>query len=289
MTDFRPSRFQVLPPVVKNIIIINVLMVLLQYVLGLKGIDLADYLGLHYFRSHYFHSWQLLTHLFMHGTYKDVNMTFWHIFSNMFALWMFGSVLENVLGPKRFLIFYLVCGLGAAICHLGVLHIEFSGIENAFRKYQESPTVDMFDQFLKQYVPKTQESQNLYLLDYKWINGFGGVDYANDSKFLINQYLYGTPHISYGYFDEVTVGASGAVFGVLFAFGYLFPNTLLYFYFLIPIKAKWFVAGYAVLELIFGIQNSAGDNIAHFAHLGGMLFAFIILKIWGKTQRNQFY
>jgi len=292
MTEFRPSRFQVLPTVVKNIIIINVLMVLLQFVLGKQGIDLADYLGLHYFKSHYFHSWQLITHLFMHGSYDDINQTFWHIFSNMFALWMFGSVLENVWGPKRFLIFYLICGVGAALCHLGVLHFEYSGIERAFQTYQDNPTVANFDLFLKQHVPIPTSNPlavRLWEFDQKWLQLPEASNGPNESKLMINQYLYGIQPNVKGIFDEATVGASGAVFGVLFAFGYLFPNTLLYLYFLVPIKAKWIVAAYALFELYSGIQNSAGDNIAHFAHLGGMLFAFIILKIWGRKQRNQFY
>jgi membrane associated rhomboid family serine protease len=264
-------------------------MVLLQFVLGTRGIDLADYLGLHYFESHYFRSWQLLTHLFMHGSYNDLNGTFWHIFSNMFALWMFGSVLENVWGPKRFIIFYLVCGLGAALCHLGVLHFEYSSIEKAFHSYQENPNVANFDLFLKQHVPNdNQFAGRLWSFDQQWLQMPEATNGPSDSKLLISEYLYGGP-LNKGIFDEPTVGASGAVFGVLFAFGYLFPNTLLYLYFLVPIKAKWIVAAYALFELYSGIRNSAGDNIAHFAHLGGMLFAFILLKIWGKTQRNQFY
>src|SRR3954467_2327838 len=125
MASFRPGRFQVLPVVVKNLIIINCLFLLLQFVLNRYGIDLADYLGLHYWRSHYFKPWQLLTHMFMHGNIG-------HLFSNMFALWMFGSVLENTWGAKRFLYFYLICGIGAALCHLTVLGFEFSAVEKAF-------------------------------------------------------------------------------------------------------------------------------------------------------------
>ncbi len=121
MQDFRPRGFQVLPAVVKNLLIINVLFVLAQFAIGSFGIDIADYLGLHYWRSEYFKPWQLVTHMFLHGSYKSVDLTVMHIFSNMFALWMFGSTLENMWGPKRFLIFYLICGVGAAICHLGVL------------------------------------------------------------------------------------------------------------------------------------------------------------------------
>lgn len=299
MTDFRPGRFQVLPTIVKNIIIINVLMVIIQYILGQRGIDLADYLGLHYWGSYYFRPWQLLTHLFMHGSYNDVNSTILHIFSNMFALWMFGSILENVWGPKRFLLFYLLCGIGAALCHLGVLTYEYGMIERAFHVYQQNPTLDQYNLFLQQHVQSPTSygdpSYPLWFYNQHWQASPATFD-ANFTGSLINRYLHGYStnangmlrHIP-GMFDEATVGASGAVFGVLFAFGYLFPNTLLYIYFLVPIKAKWVVAAYAAFELFAGFRNSAGDNIAHFAHLGGMLVAFIILKLWNNKKRNTFY
>jgi len=296
MTEFRPGRFQVLPPVVKNIIIINVLMVLAQFALGRVGIDLADYLGLHYWKSHYFKPWQLLTHLFMHGSYNDLNGTALHIFSNMFALWMFGSILENIWGGKRFLIFYLICGLGAAFCHLMVLHYEYSTIESAFRAYQQNPTIDQFIKFIHENVTglRVQNPDYVNGLLARWQQDPGNLSYRNDSIGWIYEYLHGVKNFQTGayipgIYDEATVGASGAVFGVLFAFGYLFPNTLLYLYFFVPVKAKYFVAVYALFELYSGIQNSAGDNVAHFAHIGGMLFAFIILKIWGRSQRNHFY
>ena len=293
MTQFRPGRFQVLPPVVKNLLIINVLMVLLQFVLVKFGIDLADYLGLHYWRSSLYKPWQLLTHMFMHGSAYDVNLTVLHIFANMFALWMFGSVLENVWGAKRFIIFYLICGLGAALMHLGVLHYGYSQIEKAFLVYQENPTLDQFSLFLQQHVPKAlPDPTRINQILVQWHNDPSSMRLSNESISWIHDYLYGhgykSMHIK-GIFDEATVGASGAVFGILFAFAYLFPNTLLYIYFLVPIKAKYVIAAYAIFELYAGIQNSAGDNVAHFAHLGGMLVAFIILKFWNRKIRNRFY
>lgn len=294
MTDFRPSRFQILPPIVKNLIIINSLIVLAQFVLGKFGIDMADYFGLHYWKSHFFKPWQFLTHMFMHGSYNDVNMTIMHLFSNMFALWMFGSILENVWGPKRFLLFYLVCGMGAAILHMGVVGYEFHTLEQAFVAYQQNPTVDQYNLFLTQHVqPSAGNSLSLQLYQVKEIwNNAPSSDMAGESISYINQYLNGVTyqgHYYEGIYDEATVGASGAVFGILFAFGYLFPNTLLYLYFLVPIKAKYVVGAYALFELYAGIQNSAGDNIAHFAHLGGMLVAFIMLRIWNRTNRKHFY
>lgn len=273
MTEFRPGRFQILPVVVKNLIIINAIMLFAQFVLGKFGIDLADYLGLHYWKSDYFYIWQFITHMFMHG-----GLT--HIFFNMFTLWMFGSVLENVWGPKRFLIFYLICGLGAAVLHLLVLSFGFSELATEVANYQNNPSLDSYIQFMQHYnlsrIPEFQSLKNF------WQNNPDSIDAINHSSSYVNQYL----NLRY---NEATVGASGAVFGILFAFGYLFPNTLLYIYFLVPIKAKYVVAGLALIELFSGWRNSAGDNVAHFAHLGGMLVAFILLKIWNKNNRNDFY
>ena len=278
MANFRPGGFQALPVVVKNIIIINVLVVLVQFVLGRYGINLADYLGLHYWASPLFRWWQPFTHMFMHGDPYDIQQTFWHIFSNMFALWMFGRILENVWGPRRFLIFYLVCGLGAALCHMTVLTKQYQGLHSAFLAYQEHPGFNAFMAFIRQHNIQVNPAS---LSD--WAASPDSIEHVKDSINYLNSYYL---HI----INEATVGASGAVFGVLFAFGYLFPNTeLLLIFPPIPVKAKWFVGFYALFELYAGIQNSAGDNIAHFAHLGGMLFAFILLRIWNDKMRNRFY
>jgi membrane associated rhomboid family serine protease len=299
MTEFRPGRFQILPPVVKNLIIINSIIVFAQFVLGKFGIDIADYFGLHYWKSNYAHFWQYFTHMFLHGSYNDINGSIMHLFSNMFALWMFGSILENVWGPKKFITFYLVCGLGAAVLHMGVLAYEYSTIQQAFNDYQHNPTLDQYNLFLRQRAdlsPGNPLSIQLYQIQQAW-NNLPSQDLSNESISAINQYLNGAnirvganeTRYFEGIYDEATVGASGAVFGILFAFGYLFPNTLLYLYFLVPIKAKYVVAAYALFELYAGIQNSAGDNVAHFAHLGGMLVGFILLKIWSKQNRRDFY
>ncbi|MBA3829970.1 MAG: rhomboid family intramembrane serine protease [Taibaiella sp.] len=272
------SGRQALPPVVKNLIIINTLMVLIQYVLGKQGIDLADTLGLHYWKSPLFKWWQPFTHMFMHGSYNDVSQTLEHLFFNMFALWMFGRILENYWGAQRFLFFYLVCGLGAAFCHLAVMGYHFHTLEQAFQVYQQSPTLDHYNLFITQHnmesIPKFIEVHSV------WQNDPSSVLQSNESIYWIHKYMLEL-------YNEATVGASGAVFGVLFAFGYLFPNALLYFFALVPIKAKWAVTIYAAIELFSGIRNSAGDNVAHFAHLGGMLFAFLLLKIWSNKSRNR--
>ncbi|TKK67684.1 rhomboid family intramembrane serine protease [Ilyomonas limi] len=234
MTEFRPGRFQILPTVIKNLLIINGLVFLAQNVFGDRlGFSLNDVFALHTFQSPLFKPWQFITHMFMHGSLA-------HIFGNMLALWMFGAVLENLWGPKRFLIFYIVCGLGAALCHMIVLYVETHNL-------------------LQQYNALGYAEQQAY----------------RDRVFAI--------------IDEPTLGASGAVFGCLAAFGYLFPNTYIYLYFLFPIKAKWFVIMYAAFELLTAIQNSAGDNVAHVAHLGGALVGFILVYFWNKNNRRNFY
>ncbi|MEO6831138.1 MAG: rhomboid family intramembrane serine protease [Chitinophagaceae bacterium] len=280
---------RMLPPVVKNLIIINVIFAIAQHVLYSSfHIVLSDYLGLHYFRSELFRPWQLVTHMFMHGDPTSIEATLIHLGSNMFALWMFGSILENKWGPKRFLWFYMICGLGAALCHLSVLSMEYEQVIHSFNAYLQNPTADQFVSFINHHPPRgvdTHVLDRVQSIYNSWIVDPGNSLYPKLSGQALHEYIYGAAgpqgvHWT-GLLDEATVGASGAVFGVLFAFGYLFPNLQLMFIFPpIPIKAKWFVMIYAVFELYSGLRNSAGDNVAHFAHLGGMLFAFLLLKLW---------
>ena len=224
--QYSPNRFSFLPVVVKNLLIINGIMFLADIVLTRFGIDLNSILGLHFFMASGFRPYQLLTYMFMHGNFS-------HLFFNMFALWMFGNTLENIWGPKRFLLYYLLCGLGAGLMQEGVQYIEYV----------------------------TQLSQ------YHNVNIGSAVISMDDYLNLMT-----------------TVGASGAIYGLLLAFGMMFPNSLIYLYFAIPIKAKWFVIGYAVIELLTGIFSS-GDQVAHFAHLGGMLIGLIIILVWKKKGR----
>ncbi|WP_294080569.1 rhomboid family intramembrane serine protease [Proteiniphilum sp. UBA5384] len=216
MDNSRNSFAGVLPMVTKNIIIINVIIWLAQFVLINRfGIDLSQWLGLHFVKSDYFHIYQLVTYMFLHDPYS-----FSHVFFNMFAVFMFGRTLEQVWGPKRFLTYYLVTGIGAGLIQMIVLLLRVQAVV----------PVEMFS--------------------------------------MVN---------------SVTVGASGAVFGVLLAFGMLFPNSQLFIIpFPFPIKAKWFVIGYGLLELFFGVANRTGDNVAHFAHLGGMLFGIFMILYWKR-------
>ena len=277
MTDFRPRRFQVLPPIVKNLVIINAIMVGLQLVLWTTfKINLQDYLGLHYWRGDLFRPWQFVTHIFMHGSPTDLQGTIFHIFSNMFGLWMFGSLLEQMWGPKRFLLFYLLCGVGAALCFMGTQAIQYEPLYKSFLAFKASPTLDHYQQFLN-----TNGYRDIALLS-GWQTDPGNVHFPVIAIGKIAHVLTAT-------FNDPMVGASGAVFGVIFAFGYMFPNTEFQLIFPpIPIKAKWIVTIYAVFELYAAWQNKPDDNVAHFAHLGGMLVAFIILKIW-QQGRQRFY
>jgi membrane associated rhomboid family serine protease len=182
-------------------------------------IDLADYLGLHYIGASDFQPFQLVTYMFMHGSFA-------HLFFNMFALWMFGNTLENIWGANRFLLFYFVCGIGAGLVQELVQYIQYATTLQAYTSVNMGGHI----------VP-------------------------------MGEYL--------------TVGASGAVYGILLAFGMMFPNSTLYIYFAIPIKAKWFVLLYGVIELFSGLGGAA-DGVAHFAHLGGMLFGLILILYWKK-------
>jgi membrane associated rhomboid family serine protease len=277
MSNFRPGGFQQLPTVVRNLLIINVLVFLIKQLFESRGItigqgaSLEDVFALHYWQSPKFRWWQMITHMFMHGSIS-------HIFFNMFALWMFGRILENVWGSQRFIIFYFICGLGAAFCHLAVLTYEFSPFYHALAQYQQHPNINDFIRMANAY-PINETLENLKSFVSNWEMQPDSVAYMGRSIDFLKTHM-----------DEATVGASGAIFGLLFAFGYLFPNTELYIYFIpIPVKAKWVIAGYILIELTQGLANSAGDNVAHFAHLGGALFAFILLRIWKSRVRNNFY
>lgn len=264
MNELRPGRFEILPLVIKNLLIINGLVYLAQITVGDKLVDLF---ALHYWNSDLFKPHQIVTHLFMHGS-------FGHLFMNMFTLWMFGSTLENLWGPKRFLIFYMVCGLGAALCHMGVLTYENINITKDIHAFLEDPSQTNFSILQRKY--------DLVVGQYELVNYPSSPDQLQDAKVFLQQFLE-------RYRDTATLGASGAVYGILFAFGYLFPNSLIFLYFLFPVKAKYFVGVLILLELFSGIQNSAGDNVAHFAHLGGVLFSFLLLKIWNSRNRSNFY
>jgi len=239
-TQFSPGRFELLPVVVKNILIINGLFFLGTITMAnVYRIDLVDMFGLRFPGATEFKLWQPITHLFMHGSMG-------HLFFNMFSFWMFGSVLENIWGPKRFLNFYIITGLGAAFLHYLLVYL-----------IDLKPVLDQIDMALST------------------ANGSSVAFYEGQREQLLNM-----PNI---------IGASGAVAGIWMAFAYLFPNSTLYLFFAFPVKAKYLAAVYVIYELYQAVQFDPRDNVAHFAHLGGMLFGFLIVRFWYNKDRVNFY
>ncbi len=217
------------PPVTKNIIIINILVFVATLVATRYGVDLTTYLGLHFFLAKDFNVAQLVTYMFMHGGFA-------HIFFNMFAVWMFGRILEQTWGPKKFLTYYIICGIGAGLIQEAVQYVYYATV----------------------------------LSSYAGVNT--GLGVISMSAYLNMM---------------TTVGASGAVYAILLAFGMTYPNDKMFIFPLpFPIKAKWFVIGYAVIELVSAISNNPNDNVAHFAHLGGMLIGLIIILYWKHKNKN---
>lgn len=236
------QRFLNLPPVVKTILIANIVLFIISYIWP----ELQMQLAIYSLKSKFFHPYQFITHMFMHGG-------FWHLFFNMFSLYMFGSILEEVWGSKRFFIYYFVTGLGAAFLHLFIAHLEI----NSLIKSMNPQAVDKV----------LNEGANILMM---------GKNYTDTAMGNLNSMI-----------NIPTVGASGAIYGLLLAFGVLFPNTILYLYAAIPVKAKYLVIAMIVIELVLGFLNRSGDNVAHFAHLGGMLFGLIFILIWRKKQFNR--
>ena len=265
---------------VKHLIIINILFfvgseLMSKKVQELIGIDLKELLSLHYFESAKFRFWQPLTHMFMHGGIM-------HIAFNMFALFSFGSMLENIFGWKKFLFFYISCGLGAALLHTGIQYFELQNVLNEISDLKLSDETlnlllnangidgDYFrsDLYFKNAIPILENSNRISLL-----NEINSESLLNAAK--INQSLM--------------VGASGAIYGLLVAFAFMFPNAELMMMFIpVPIKAKYFVPGILVIDLILGLKGNSifggnGTGIAHFAHIGGALIGFLMMWFWKKN------
>ncbi|MEM9917455.1 MAG: rhomboid family intramembrane serine protease [Bacteroidota bacterium] len=254
--------------VVKYLLIINVAI----FLIGEIGLINTRPLSLFFFESPFFHSWQLVTHFFMHANLM-------HLFFNMFALVMFGSALEARWGPKRFLFFYFFCAFGAAALHTGYNYYELNKQKQSINRYLEEPSFDLAVSFFREF-PGFPKKSYLELRDdlEEYADAIDNGDRKSVMSVLtlMNQ-LYHSRR------DVPTVGASGAVYGLLLAFGLLFPNVELMLIFLpIPIKAKYFIPFLMAAELFLGINNFSWDNIAHFAHLGGALFGLILVLYWQK-------
>ncbi|MDP2413803.1 rhomboid family intramembrane serine protease [Daejeonella sp.] len=245
----RLSPFAHIPPVVKNLLIINIIFYVATLMFG--GPMMTQVLGVHYFDSPDFRIWQVITYMFMH----DYSSLF-HILFNMFALYTFGSSIEYIMGSKRFLNFYLITGLGALALQLLV---------QSFEVYSITGSAVNNGSFLVDSLKRTI-SFNPDLIS------------KDQASTLLGIYL--TP----------MVGASGAIFGLLIAFGMLFPNAELFIMFIpVPVKAKYIIPVYVLLELFLGVKQFSGDSVAHFAHLGGALFGFILVKMWHLKRHDNFY
>jgi membrane associated rhomboid family serine protease len=256
-------------PVVRNLIIINVLMLVAAWALSNYSTNLDDHLALYYYQSPKFHFYQYVTYMFMHGG-------FLHLFFNMYALFLFGTALEQVWGSKRFLIFYFICGIGAALIYTLINHLEYLPMIKDSHGFANTPSPELLRHFVKSYLDNP--SEGLIAFMNKWSSFPSDQSFISESKLIVNSIVelkINTP----------CVGASGAVFGILLGFGMLFPNTVLMLLFPpIPIKAKYFVMIYGGIELYLAITQP-GSSIAHTAHLGGMLFGYIMIKMWNRDRR----
>ena len=240
-----------LPQVTKNILILNIMFFVATLILETQKIDLVSQFGAHYVNSPLFQPFQIVTHFFMHGG-------FFHIFFNMWLFVMLGAYLERIWGPKRFFIFYIATALGAF------------GLYNIMGVYELEV---LKNQLVQQGFDLNEINNMIRNGEY---NQAAFIDNSSYHDYVVNSF---TP----------MVGASGAVFGIMAAFAILFPNTEFMIYFMFPIKAKFLVGGYLLLEMYLAYQDNAGDNTAHLAHVGGAIVGGIIVLIWRKTDKNNFW
>lgn len=257
-----------LTPVVKNLLIINVIV---YFGSSLLSANVNQLLGLYYYASPYFYPYQFFSYMFAHGG-------FGHVFFNMLGLFFLGPLLEQFWGSKKFLVFYLVTGIGAGVIYNGIQYFQIQPMEQALTDYELDPNPDEFYRYIADYYTLANTRvYNLYESYY---------DHPND-KSLERESVNIAREIYKLKLSIPMVGASGAIYGLLMAIALLFPNTQFMLLFPpIPVKAKYLALVLGGIALFSGIQGNPGDNVAHFAHLGGMIFAFILIRIWQKDRRN---
>jgi membrane associated rhomboid family serine protease len=274
MSFFGSGSGLAMPPVVKNIIIVNAILFAGTWLTTdvFNSDFMWRHLALFSVKSPLFEPHQVITHIFMHANFA-------HIFFNMFGVFMFGRILEQLWGSKKMLIFYTVTGLGAAFIHLTVNYIQMSSMLNLANDFSSAPSYTLFHEIVTRFGSRTGNYDQIMSFMQQWFYKPDDLSFIETGRSYVAEILYGNLNIP-------TVGASGAVFGLLIAFAMMFPDAELMLIFLpIPIKAKYFVPFYALLELFFGVAGFQWDNVAHFAHLGGALFGFLMVKYW---KRNQF-
>ncbi|MDE6463176.1 MAG: rhomboid family intramembrane serine protease [Muribaculaceae bacterium] len=247
MYNGQPSIFRNIPPVVLNLLILNTLIFGVMALSSQANAIFTRHLALYYFTSPDFRPFQLISYMFLHGS-------FGHLFFNMFALFIFGRTIERTMGSARFLFYYMTCGICAALVQLGVFAVLINHTESLIGNPELCRHI---------------------------IENHGYVDFSQFDQRLVTSLLPELREL-YGLVNTPLVGASGAIYGVLLAFGFLYPNVPVYIFFIpIPVKAKWLIIGYFVLELVYGVGGTA-DGVAHFAHLGGMIFGFLLLIYWKR-------
>lgn len=267
--EIKMGGFNILPPGIKNLLILNVLVFFATFVFAKTGLcDLDKWLGLHYIGAKDFYPWQFVTYMFMHANFE-------HIFFNMFALWMFGASVENYWGTKRFLIYYFITGIGAALFHYMVIFFQIHPTMALMNQFLSDPTLITFQQLVSGNPGQYLNPEAMHQMQELLQNNLCSINDCVEAVTTAQANILNSFNI---------IGASGAVYGILLAFGMLFPNAKIYIYFLIPIKAKWLVIIYGVIELLTGL--TAADGVAHFAHLGGMIFGIILILLWRKLDNG---
>lgn len=264
MASYRQGRFPGFPPVIKWLIIINFGVWIME--LLWHGPWFVDYFSLHDVRSTLFKPHQIISYMFLHDASNSSGF-YLHILLNMFALWMFGNLLEQRWGSKRFLNYYLITGIGAGALYVVYLYFVNMSYANAINEYMVHPNAQLLSEIGSRFFNQPDLGQ-----------------YQGDTVEMYNKLKQSGP------FYEPVLGASGAIFGILVAFAMTFPNMEMFIIPIpFPVKAKYVVIGYVVIELWSGLNNRAGDNVAHWAHLGGALVGFITLKLMNKFDRTHFY
>ena len=256
---------------VKLLLAINIGAFLVTYLFNSNRI--IDQFALHYFQSDLFVWYQFITSLFLHGG-------LWHIAINMFVLWMFGSPLESIWGTKKFMFFYFICGLGASLLFLGISGWELNTLDDEVSAYLDSPSYESFVEFSNEQMESLppQYAEEVNQLQSNWQENPQSSQYTEESRQLVQEYLQRRV-------DTPLLGASGAIYGLLLAFGLIFPNVPVYIYFVLPMKSKYLVILLFVVELYLS-YTGGGVGIANLAHLGGMITGFILLQVWGYQKRE---
>jgi len=277
----RPST----PPTVRNLIILTVVCHILSIAATVfLQFNVVQNFGLHNWNSAYFKPWQLVSYMFLHDMsyifLRDIG-GITHLLFNMLGLWMFGSMLERFWGAQKFIIFYFVTGIGAGLINVFSTTILLQPMFDSAVFYMNNPGYNLFEHFVSNYLPGSYDNEGVNEFLKVWFNDPLNPGYIKESVQIVNQ-------VTDLRLNTPTVGASGSIYGLLLAFGVLFPNSVIMLLIPpIPLKAKYFVLIFGGMELLLGLRNNLEDNVGHFAHLGGMLFGILLILLWKKQAKNK--